>query len=589
MKEPNISRELRIPFDSLTLRATLHEVRELLLDGQVQEVRQPEGEELHLLIRSKGRNHILLLSGHPRFARVHLTDRRAANPPIPPAFCGAARKHLEGGTLREIRQHGFDRILELVVTKRSEEGEPVETRLIAEMMGKHSNLILVSASGHIIDSARRISHRVNRVREILPGVPYHMPPAQTGRFDPFQNDASRLLPGENGGTGIETGEQLRKELQASFAGMSPFLAAEIAARAFGEPAAPSSMADLQAAWAATFGAAQNNQYSPVILSGPSGPIGAYPFPTVQWPKDLQKPVASLNLALSAAFTHQIEQSDFNSRAEDLKHTLERARQQVDRQRTSLQRTIEESARAVEHREAGELLLANLWRIAPGDPAVTVQDYFASDLGDRTLSLDVKLSAHQNAEAYFRRFQKARDGEKTARARLEENGKRLAELEKARVEAEAATEIAQVQAIRTGAVAQGVLREAREPEDIEEARSEFQGHKIRRFTVEGYEIYVGETATANDYLTTRVAAPNDLWLHVRSAASAHVVIRTDGKPDLVPRSVLEEAARICARHSAQKHSSLVAIDYTLKKHVRKPRKAPAGSVQIQHEKTLEVTP
>lgn len=538
---------------------------------------------------------MLLFSAHPRFARVHLVSHRAANCPVPPAFCTAARKHLEGGVIRDIRQHGFDRILELTVTKKSEAGESVETALVAELMGKHSNLILVSPTGNIIDAAKRITHQINRLREILPGVKYRMPPEQEGRIDPFQPEAIDRFLAETGRLETntpeaDTADPLRKDLQSTIAGMSPYLAAEIASRTCVEASARPMPVRLRNAWEEIFGATQRSAYIPTQILGRTGPIGAYPFPTMQAPSARQQAASSLSSALDVGFSHQIEQAEFDSRAGDLKHALARAEQQMERQRHSLNRTLQESARALEHKHAGELLLANLWRIAPGNTAVTVEDYFASDPSERTITLDAKLSPHQNAEAYFRRFQKARDSEKIARSRLEETEKRLVELEVARRKGEAASDVAKLEAIRADAIARGLVREAREPDEAAEARPDFHGHKIRRFTTsEGYEIFVGETATANDYLTTRLTAPNDLWLHVRGVTSAHVVIRTGGKPEAVPRSVLEEAARICARHSIQKHSSLVAVDYTLKKHVRKPRKAPPGSVQIQFEKTLEVTP
>ena len=154
-------------------------------------------------------------------------------------------------------------------------------------------------------------------------------------------------------------------------------------------------------------------------------------------------------------------------------------------------------------------------------------------------------------------------------------------------------VEEVRHLRAELLAEGLLRETgeeRDERDAGHAGPDFQGHKIRRFTTpEGYEIYFGETATANDFLTTRLAAPDDIWLHVRAATGSHVVIRAKGHPKSVPRSVLEQAALLCARHSAQKHSSLVAVDYTLRKYVRKPRGAAPGLVQIQQEKTLHVTP
>jgi predicted ribosome quality control (RQC) complex YloA/Tae2 family protein len=354
-------------------------------------------------------------------------------------------------------------------------------------------------------------------------------------------------------------------------------------------------AGLEAAWDFIFGAMARGERHPVALHTPEP--AAYPVPVVQVPAEAQTPVEDLNRALDAAYAARLEQAGFVSLIAEFAGRVEQALKRLRRREQSVERALQEAERAETYQQSGELLLANLWRVQPGDTSVTVTDYYALEPVERAISLDAQLSPQENADAYFRRARKTRAAAARAqeeRAAVRQDMERLETAARAlalwRAEGPGAEET--VRRLREELTAEGLLRSDRtgETEGDRRARPDFQGHKIRRYTTpEGYEILVGESATANDFLTTRVAAPNDLWLHVRAAASAHVVIRTQGHPERVPRSVLEEAARLCVQHSGQKHSSLVPVDYTLKKFVRKPRKAPPGTVQIQQEKTLHITP
>jgi len=592
MSTPNGSLSLRIPYDSLTLAAVVNELRPLLIGGQIQDIRQPEPNELLLAIRSQGRNLTLLLSADARFARVHLTDARKPNSPTPSAFCIALRRHLENGRILEIRQRDFDRIFEMDVQNLADDGTTTTNTLIAELMGKHSNLILVSERRIVLEAAKRISHRINRFRETLPGKPYLSPPSQPDRHDP-QDRPEKMgalltsLPLDD-----LTVESLAQQLQSSLGGMSPFLAREIAFRSFrsGRPL----HAYLVAAWADTVGLVLNGNNRPSLLSYESR-RGAYPFQVQHLQMDQIVSGESLNVLLDTAYTAQIENDERETAFHDLTTRLRREIAKLEKQVLDLERTIAEGGRADSYQQQGDLLMAHLWKIEPGATQTTVQDFYSPDQAERLIVLDPKLNPQENAQAYFRRAQKARDAQVRARTHVAKVALRLNGVSAAYKQVEMdlknpTCSASDVYAFQRKLIADGVLREERSETSAQPSAPDFQGHKIRRYTtLEGYEIYCGETATANDFLTTRVAAPNDLWLHVRASAGSHVVIRTKGAPDKVPQSVLLRAAVIAALHSSQKHSGLVPVDYTLKKHVRKPRGAAPGSVEVQREKTLHVAP
>jgi predicted ribosome quality control (RQC) complex YloA/Tae2 family protein len=611
----NPARKVKPPFDSMTLRVVVAELRQALVGGQIQDVRQPSREEVVLGIRSHGRNLLLALSADARYARVHLTGTRPANAPTPPNFCMTLRKHLENGRIREVRQRDFDRVFELEVAfppnrdrgsrdnpeadspgrengaHGGDEEAPPPVTLIAELMGKHSNLILVNSEGKILDAAKRISHRINRVRETLPGLAYQPPPEQPDRIDPFLPGAVEKIVRELPLLALTEPRPLADAIMQIFAGFSPFLANEVARRALAEPAGPAQ--GLRAAWVALFGAAQAGRYMPIELRAEGGaPYGAYPFPLTQVVAALQHPVPELNAALDESFRAVIVQSRFEAAFDDLRGRIERELKWLGRQREAVRRALEEAERAEIHKQSGELILANLWQIAPGAAQVQVQDYYEPELPMRTIELDPRRTPQENAELCFSRYRKARgsrDKEMERGAQVEAD---LTRLTAARAELEQLGTVEAILSLRDELIKRKLLRPSEEHAEGGRANAgpDFQGHKIRRFTTpEGYEIYVGETATANDFLTTRIASPNDVWVHVRAAASSHVVIRTHGRPDQVPRSVIQRAAQLCAQHSAQKHSSLVSVDFTLKKFVRKPRGSAPGAADYEKETTIEVTP
>ena len=590
---------IKTPFDSLTLRAVSLELRVRLIGGQIQDIRQPSPSEILIGIRSQGKNWVLLLCDDARFARVHLTSQKRPNAPIPPTFCMSLRKHLEGCPILEIRQRGFDRVLEIVVNAWGEDGERTPVTLIAELMGKHSNLILVNERGNVLEAAKRITKRVSRFREILPGQPYLPPPEQEGRLDPFSENSFSILRAFLLDSLDATPEEISDFLMQSFAGMSPFLARELRLHLLliRESAETSDsqllLAKMKSEWESLF--TETPGFQPTLISQGGSSLGTYPMSLLSIPADLQSPAPDLNLTLDSVYRNLTERTGLSAISGELKGQIERDIRRFAKQKEAAEKALEEAGKAEAHKQTGELILANLWQIEAGAKEIEVQDYFLPDFPFRTLKLDPERSPKENAEACFKRYRKSRDGEESALERSVETQEKLKVLREAKAalanwESAGIADETLLQKLKEGLKSKGLLRQQSQESDEKKTGPDFQGHRIKRFTTpEGYEIYIGESATANDFLTLRLASPNDWWLHVRAATSSHVVIKSQGKPELVPPGVLRQAAMLCAKHSSQKHSSLVSVDLTLKKYVRKPRGAEPGSANYQNERTLEVTP
>lgn len=570
-------------YDGLVLSAVIAELNRTIARSRVQKIRQHNDTDITLEVRGIGHSYLLFFSADARFPRVYLTASSAPVPKEPPNFRMVMRKYAQGAFVTGIEQIGMDRIMRVHLDS-SEHGK---LDLIMEIMGKHSNLILVDSQDRILGAIKHIGASVSRYRQVLPGHDY-LPPPGSAKVDP-REVSPELFDSLWGNALPDTAQPdaVRKWLMSTFSGFGPFLADEITARTSADGAVTidavrQEMLDLGEM-------VRTGAFAPVMVVGERGEsLIAYPIPSVQFPPAQQHPRASIDEALDALFRTLVTRTALDEERAQTLTAIRRA--QASRKQTlkSIDRTISESDKADRYRQLGELLLSNLQAAEKGEKSVAMVDYFDPEMPEVAIELDEKLTPQQNAERYFRRYQKARDAESTARSRRSHVEGELQQLEAAAKEAESASTVEALRELRAGLVRRDLLRAAagaqKRPED------EFQGHRIRRFTTpEGWEILYGESSQANDYLTQRVARPNDLWLHARSITGAHVVVRTAGHSGGVPRPVLVQAAKIAAQNSEAKHSSLVPIDYTQRKHVRKPRGSAPGFVTYRNEKTIDINP
>lgn len=568
-------------YDGLVLAAVVAELEKLVTGGRIQKVRQHNDTDITLEIRRPGHTYLLFISADARFPRIYLTASILPVPHQPPNFCMVLRKHIEGLFVSRLEQVGFDRVLRLHLQAPGQE----ERILVLEIMGKHSNLILIDAQERILGAAKHIGSSVSRYRQVIPGRQYIPPPA-TGKLDIrmlAEDTLSRLLdkfPKE-----AADREIVKNWLMETFSGFGPFLAEEISARACVEGAV--SVDKVHNELLALRDTVCKSDYLPVLITSERGEaFAAYPVPSVQFPADRQHARSSINETLDTLFRSLITRTELEDLRTQLLTAIRRAEGSRVQALKSVERTIAESERAEGYRRIGDLLLANLNAIEKGAKSVRLIDYFDPDMPEIEVELDEKLTPQQNAERYFKRYRKARDAAATAEARRSTILQEIALLKSAKSEAEAAKSVESLKALREMLTDQALLR--REVA-LEKQDEEFAGHRIRRIiTSEGWEILYGENAAANDYLTQRVARPNDVWLHARAITGAHVIIRTAGHSGNVPKNVLLEAATIAARNSDAKHSSLVPVDHTLRKYVRKPRGSAPGFVTYRNEKTIDIS-
>ncbi len=563
-----------MPMDGLTLGFIARELQETLRDARVEKVTQPEKDMLVLLLRAQGKNHKLILSAAPSFARVHLTQAAYQNPLDAPMFCMLMRKHLTGGRVTAIEQLGGDRVLRLTIENKDELGDTAPRELYLELMGRHSNLTLVM-NGRIVDAIRHVSGDMSRVRQALPGLPFVPPPAQD-KLDPQVLDAQSLLRRLETQSGV-----LDKALCQCVRGLSPVAAREIAFRATGMQRAEIKDLDMErvARVTAEFIRRLPTMAQPVAQLNEDGLIAeVLPFPYLSLNPALQKPYPSLSSALDAFFFGRDRRDRMAQKSASLKHLIKTIMERDEKKLALQEEELTASARMEEYRIAGELLTAQSYLVPRGVERVQLQNFYDPDGGMVEIVLDVALTPAQNAQKYFKRYRKARSAQEIAKEQKDKTLAELELLEQALFDLDECETEADLGDVRRTLENAGLVRAPSEKKRPKQPES-----KPMLFLLpDGTEILVGKNSTQNDRLTGS-ARGGDTWLHAKDMPGSHVIIRGED----VSEAALEAAAKLAAWFSKGKGVS-VPVDYTLRKFVKKPGGAPTGFVIYTHQKTLIVS-
>ncbi len=574
------------------MAAAAEELHREFLGAFVDRVHQPDELLVVLAFSGRGARRHWLLSCDARWPRSHETRRRRNNPPNPPAFCMLLRKYLEGSRLVEVEQVRFDRILRLTFRRGDE-----TCILVHEVMGRHSNLLLLGADQKILGAVKLVSPDQTRVRPVAPGLAYHEPPGE--RPDPrglSRMDLEVLFREQE----VRTPERLTRSLSGwgTFPAREVFL--EVEARMAGDRAEPDlqdlpNPPDVAASLAESvhrrMERVRQGNFAPHVLLDEHGRArGIWAFASHQpgWTDGRVFP--GISAACDAYFAELEETHARETLRKSLVGALERALRTTELQRSEAQGFLDRLAQNELLRIQGELVAAHAGQIERGAERVELPNWYDPSGGALSIALDPELSARENADRFFQRYRRGVAGAEAALDRVPELEARIAELERELAEAQVA-EHRRLEELWEDARRRGLFREvSTRGKDRSEGGSEFPtGVRVKRFTMGNWEIVWGENATSNDYLTMRWARPGDLWLHARAITGAHVIVRGVETLDRLPPEVLREAARRAAAHSEGRHSAVVAVDYTFRRYVRKPKGSAPGAVTYVREKTLHIDP
>lgn len=574
-------------FDSTVMAAVVAELSEKLTGGRISKIYQPEENEIALLLYAGGANHRLLISANARFARIHLTRLEKKNPPAPPMFCMLLRKYIEGGRITAIRQVGRERICRISIAVTDELGNPAEFVLVAEIMGKHSNIVLLGPQGRIVDAVRRVSEEVNRYRELLPGLTYVAPPP-TGKLDPLELTPAILQERQAQAEAKPVGEFLLDTVD----GLGPLLAREAAVRAGYSADFPAGAADPARLTAAVQELAGPTEFEPCLLLDAEGRLKDYHVLRLRsWPGTVQTGFGSVSAGLEAFYGRKEEADKVGALRGSLTKLVRDELGRVRRKHQLQAESLRTAENAEEYRIRGELITAHLWQIKKGDREVRVVNYYDPDGGEMTIPLDEALTPAENAQACYRRYQKARSGKAMIEEQLEKSRLEAVYLEQVEASLQAATSMPDLEEIRRELQAEGYLGDKKERKGKpgnEKKGEEKPAPPLTLHSTDGLEIWVGRNNRQNDYLTLKLAAPTDIWLHTKDIPGSHVILRVPPGRE-VPDRAIHEAAALAAYYSKARDSASVPVDYAFRKHVRKPSGARPGMVIYDNQKTLWVTP
>ena len=567
-----------MPMDGLTAGFAARELNELLRGGRVDKITQPERDTIVMLIRTGGENRRLLLCASPNNARCHLTMGSYSNPLEPPAMCMLMRKQLTGARIEAVRQIGGDRIIHVDLDAVNELGDHVLRRLVLEIMGRHSNLLLLDENDKILEATRHGDPGMSRIRQIQPGRTYLPPPPQ-----------DRLSPEEITGESLyarlstRTESAFSRALAETVTGLSRVAAEELACRVL-QPGEdwPEDLREACARLADLFSRLPGMADARVLFGENSEAEDVFPFPYLSRRIDSQRAFPTLSEALEIYFGTRDARDRLNQRSASMLKTL---KSQLDRCQRKLAIQLEELSSAEkmeEYRRMGEAINANLYQLKKGMSAAELPDWSSHDGGTITVPLDIRLTPSQNAQRYFKKYQKARAAREIA---AEQRDKTLAEidyLEGMLLDVDKCVGESELEEIRQELVRTGYLKKVT---NRRQQRQLPQSKPCRYLSADGIEILVGKNAAQNDRLTLG-AKPEELWLHAKDMPGSHVIVRCEGE---IPQATLKQAALLAAWYSKGQRSSLVPVDYTLRKYVKKPSGAAPGKVIYTHQKTAYMTP
>lgn len=554
-------------FDGIFTHLMVTELNQRLLSGRVTKLHQPYPNEVVLVIRARGKNHKLLLSAHPTYARVQLTEMAYANPDTPPNFIMMLRKHLEGAILEEISQADNDRVIHFAFSRRDELGDVQNLLLIVELMGRHSTILLMNQqSGKILDAIKHIGSSQNSYRSLLPGVAYVAPPKQE-TSNPFlakdQEVFERLsrLPELSGAA-----------LQRQFQGLGRDTADELAYLMSQRPN------EKLPVWHEFFNRLATNLAPTFYQVGTKEFFTPITYQSLARLAEESHLFPDLSSLLDAFYHDKAERDRVKQQGGEL---IRKVENELKRNRSKLakrQKTLKDSENAEEFRQKGELLTTFLYQVPRGASTVELANYYDEDRS-LTIALDPALTPNQNAQKYFTRYQKLKNAVKLIHTQIAESEAEINYLESVVAQLEIAGPL-DLAAIREELTTQGYLKN-RNPKKRKEKPSQPEHFQ----SSDGTEILVGKNNLQNDQLTLRTAKKTDIWLHAKNIPGSHVIIKSASPSE----TTLLEAAELAAYFSKYRQSAQVPVDYVQVKHIRKPNGAKPGYVIYDNQKTLYVTP
>ncbi|MCX7711944.1 MAG: NFACT family protein [Clostridia bacterium] len=575
-----------MPFDGIVTKCVAVELSEALAGGRIEKIFQPEPDEILINIRAKGQNLKLLMSASPSYPRMHVTSTSKENPAVPPVFCMLLRKHISGGRITGVEFNDFERLIGLCIEATNELGDLTYKKLIIEIMGRHSNIILLNHENKILDSIKHVDRDVSSVREVMPARPYLPPPSQD-KLNPETVDVDHLFDPSS----LLEGGNVEGFLLNSLKGFSPLLCREVCFRAGVEGKAPVSslkeenLTILKNVLKSMIQEIKDSAFTPCIIYSDKNLEAPFDFHCLTMQQyTAVKQFSSISDVLDAFYASKDRTERLKHKKADLLKVLGNSIDRCNKKITLQQEKLRDVADREKLKLFGELITANIYCIPKNTKSVSLMNYYSENNDYIDVPLDEDLTPQENAQRYFKKYSKAKNAFTHTSKQLEDSFAELEYLESVLQLLENCTTLPDISEIRLELAEQGYVSQNRKAASKKQNKVSAPLHFK---STDGLDIFIGKNNKQNDQLTLKTASSNDIWLHTKDIPGSHVIIKKLQQE--IPDSTLLEAAMLAAYYSKAKQSSNVAVDYTTVKNVKKPGGAKPGMVNYENYKTIIVTP
>lgn len=557
-------------FDGVTVAGIVWELNRKLVGGRLTKIAQPEEDELLLTVKQPDGQYRLLLSANASLPFLYLTRANRQSPLTAPVFCMLLRKHLQNGRITGISQPGLERIVHIRIEHLDEMGDRKTKTLIAEIMGKHSNIIFCDEDGTIIDSIKRVSSAVSSLREVLPGRPYFVAHTQEKR------DALATDPGTFRDVVSGSPQSVSKAIYGNFTGFSPVLSQELCYRAQVDGEQPTAALDdagydrLAQVFSEMAADIRDGRFRPAVAFENGQPVEFAAFPLTMYAEGgCLKEYDSLSALLEDYYAERNALTRIRQKSADLRRVVQTALERNIKKYDLQIRQIQDTEKRETYRIYGELLNTYGYNAAPGAKFLEAMNYYNQET--MRIPLDPTLSPTENAKRYFEKYGKLKRTFEALSELTQEVKSQIDHLESIAASLDIAVREEDLAQIREELVESGYLRRKAGSDKHRAVSKPF--HYV---SSDGFHIYVGKNNYQNDQLTFQFATGNDWWFHAKHMPGSHVIVKLGNEKEM-PDRTFEEAARLAAYYSKGRQQEKVEVDYVQKKHVKKPGGAKPGFV------------
>lgn len=563
-----------MPLDAVVIHAIREELQKELIGARIDKVQMPERDVLLLSVRGNAGNRKLLLSANTGSARVQFTENSYENPTEPPMFCMLMRKHLVGARIQSISQPDFDRLLIMDLSVRDEMGVLSEKKLVLELMGRASNIILVDDKGNIIDCIRRADFGENAVRRLLPGMIYRRPLLQdkTPFFHSAEEQFTEL------GSQCASSANPEKSIMESFSGLSPMVSRELVYRCHGQ------MEFLPEAMSALRESVLQSELEPIVLMREGKPFDFSYMRISQYGDQVElENYPSFSELLDAFYSQRDHAESMRRKSRDLLHKTKSARDRTQRKLNARRQEMEKADNREQIRKEADLITANIYKLKKGMASFSCEDFYEPDCPECVILLDPLKSPQQNAAQKYKEYNKLKNAREHLTKLIEENTAQLNYLNSVLDEIERSESERDLAEIRRELISTGYLRTKKNAR-----REKVRSQGPMTFTSDdGFRILVGRNNAMNDELSTKKARRSDYWLHTKSVHGSHVIIVCEDQTP--PPRTVEQAASIAVYYSQARAGGKTPVDFTMVRNLKKPSGAMPGFVIYHVYETILAEP